>query len=347
MQLIKITGIICLFTIGIFFENSFGQNISGVEEKEVRFESNGATLAGTLYMPKNVQNGPALVVVQQAGTETRENPLFVQIAETFTAIGYSVLVYDRRGHGLSEGSSERPRYSEMAEDAVAGKRAIAEFSAVHPDKIGFWGLSQSGWLAMEAAAMSNAGFVIAVSSPLTTPGEQMKVLVRNYVLKEGYGEEAANKALETRQLVMHDYFHDKISHENATKAIKEIEDEPWFKWAFLPASDKLPKNIQETSWIHEMDYDPIKAFEEVEVPLLYILGEQDIDIPVERTLEIIDGIESNKNREIVVVPEANHLMKGEQDDDEQLISTSARYFMVMGEWLGRQGLHNQVKNDRE
>ncbi len=85
-----------------------------------------------------------MVVVQQAGTSTRDIPLFVQIAETFTAIG--------------------------REDAV------------DPTRVGFWGLSQSGWIAMEAGMRSEPAFVIAVGSPLTTPAEQMEFLAHNHVL---------------------------------------------------------------------------------------------------------------------------------------------------------------------
>jgi len=305
-----------------------------VIEEEVRFENenDGIKLTGTLFSPEGVENAPALVVVQQAGTETRDNSMYVQIAETFNAIGYSVFLYDRRGTGESEGGPGRPRYLTMAEDAVAGKRAIARSDAVDPERIGFWGVSQGGWLAMEAAAMSTPAFVISLSAPLTTPGEQMKALTYNMILVQGYGREIAGKALEARIAVMDEYFRGKISYETAYAVLAEIEDEPWFEYTYMIPADELPRDIEETSWIHEMDYDPVPAYEAVEAPLLFLLGGEDFVIPVGMTIEIAEEIGERETVEMVVIPGADH---GMQISETFKPSNSVKYFMVMGEWLGR------------
>lgn len=316
-----------------------------IEKLDVTFENSGLKLSGTLFSPKGVQNGSAVIVVQQASTKTRDNPLFVQIAETFTSIGYSVFLYDRRGYGASEGSTSRPSYTTMALDAVAAKKAIGQTDKVHPRKIGFWGLSQGGWIAMEAATISNPAFVISVSAPLTTPGEQMNFLSYNYILTR-YNEEAALQALEARQSVMNEYFVGEISYDSASSILNTIENEPWFKYAFMPSSDELPVNVEETSWINEMKYNPIPAYNNVKAPLLFILGGEDMDIPVKRTLEITVESGQHPKREIVVIPEANHLMRIGDDPNEDydledgpILSNSDKYFLKMGEWIGRLNLN--------
>lgn len=315
-----------------------------VVERDISFESDGFRLSGTLYSPEGVRNGPALVAVQQAGTDTRDNSLMVQMAQHLNAVGYSVLLYDRRGEGESEGGPERPSYAAMARDAVAAKHTIADTEEVHPDKIGFWGVSQGGWLAMEAAAMSSPAFVIVVGSPLTTPGEQMEVLAYNYLLVAGHGEEVADRALQIRKAVMDDYFRGELSHDSATALLAEVEDEPWFELAWLPAADDLPEDPEMSSWILEMDYDPVAAYEGVEAPMLFMLGGEDFDIPVERTLEIAEALDDRDEREIVVIPGASHVMRIEEDPADQFeleesdASNSTKYFFVMGEWLGRLGL---------
>jgi len=312
-----------------------------VEETEIRFESDGAILAGTLHAPRGIEDGPAVVVVQQAGTATRELPLFMQVAETFNAIGFSVFLYDRRGEGESEGAPGRPDYHTMSRDAVAAKRAIAALPAVHPERVGFWGLSQSGWLAMEAGAMSDPAFVISVGAPLTTPGEQMEFLAQNYVLLDGHGEAAARRAVEVRRTIHADYFRGEVGYEEARAVLAEVEDEPWFHRAFLPAAHQLPRDVEQSSWIREMDYDPVPALEGVDAPLLFLLGGADIDVPVARTLEIAAGLRPRKDREIVVIPGASHLMRIEENPGDQFhlepgdVSDAPAYFLVMGEWLGR------------
>lgn len=316
-----------------------------VVEQDITFESSGVKLAGTLYSPKSAQYGPAVIVVQQASTETRDNPMFVQIAQIFNSIGYSVFLYDRRGKGESEGENTRPRYKRMAEDAVAAKRAIGETEEVHPDKIGYWGISQSGWLALEAATISDPAFVISVSSPLTTPVEQMEILSYNYILSR-YNQEAATRGLEARRIVMNKYFRGETSYDSARAVLADIENEPWFEYAFMPPADQLQENLEGTSWINEMNYNPVPAYQKVEAPMLFILGGEDMDIPVKRTLDIIEELDSNSQREIIVIPGANHLMRVGDDPSEEynqedgpILSNSNKYFMIMGAWVGSLNLH--------
>ncbi len=318
--------------------------LRAVVETAVRFENGGIELAGTLHSPEGMVDGPAVVVVQQGGTTTRDNPIFRQIAETFTGIGYSVLLYDRRGEGESGGEpGGRPDYLTLAEDAVAGKRRIAELAPVNPERIGYWGISQSGWIAMEAAVRSDPAFLMVVSSPLTTPGEQMEFLAHNYTLLAGHGEEAALEALSLRRKVAGEYFRGERSFESARQLLEEAVDEPWFESTFLPLPDELSRNVSESVWVGEMNYDPVAAFTEAGVPMLFVVGGEDFDFPVRRTLEIAAGLPDD-DREIVVIPGASHVMRIEEDPRDQFelspedASNAEAYFLVMGEWLGRLGL---------
>ena len=316
-----------------------------VEERDLRFESDGVQLAGTLHSPVGVEGGPALVIVQQTNILLRDFPLYASLIETFNAIGYSVFVYDRRGHGESEGDPGFPGYMTLAEDAVAAKRAIGEEDAVDAGKVGFWGISQGGWLAMEAAVIGDPAFVVSVAAPLTTPGEQMEYLAHNYVLAAGYGEEAAQRALEVRRLVAGEYYRGEISYDSARSVVEEVEEEPWFEHLQMSSADDLTENVEERPWIEEVDYDPVPAFKGVEAPMLFIQGGEDIDVPVERTLEVAEEADSGEDVEVVVIPGANHGMRILEDPsqnveplNDQVPSYSIKYFMVMGEWLGRLGL---------
>lgn len=302
-----------------------------VEEREVRFENDGIELVGTLHVPPDAVHGPAIVVTHGAGPGERDFPLYAQFADLLPRIGYSVFVYDRRGAGASGGRREGASYEELAGDAVAARRAVAEYEAVDPDRIGFWGLSQGGWIVMEAAAMSEPAFAISVSAPLTTPGRQMEVLAYNLILEEGYDEAVAERARDARRTV-DAYYRGDISHESARASLAEIEAEPWYEFTYLPAAEDLPEDVEETTWIHEMDYDPTAAFSELETPLLFILGGADSQIPVDETMEIIDELPPDEGRKVVVVPGADHLLRIAEADEP--VSDSSAYFLVMAHWLG-------------
>ncbi len=146
--------------------------------------SNGIVrLVGTLYLPAKGTALPAVVVEHAAEAPTRDYALYRHLALGLPPIGIAVLVYDRRGSGASSGNRNEASYEQLADDAIAGKREIAKNSRIDPRKIGFWGLSQGGWLAVLAANRSgNAAFAVSVSAPLVTPEVQMKYAVRNLLI---------------------------------------------------------------------------------------------------------------------------------------------------------------------
>lgn len=313
-----------------------------VEQREVRFESDGIQLFGTLHSPAGADNAPAVVVTHGAGPGEQQTPLYQQVTEFFPAIGYSVFVYDRRGAGKSSGERAGASYQDLARDAVAAMRAIAEDPAVDPDRIGFWGLSQGGWIVLEAAVVSEPAFVISLSAPLTTPGRQMEVFAYNSMLIEGFDSGVADRAVELRR-VRDGYYRGEIDYDTARDAIADSEDEPWFEHLFLPTSEQLPRDVTSGTWFLEMDYDPTIAFRAVGAPMLFVLGGADPVIPVAETLDVIRELPARDNRRVEVIPGADHLLRirdampaAEVDADP--VSDSAAYFFLMGNWLGSLGL---------
>jgi predicted alpha/beta hydrolase len=98
----------------------------------------------------------AVVVFDHAGTATRDAAVYRHLREGLPALGFAVLIYDRRGSGQSSGSLQGVDYETLADDAVAGQHALAELSRIDPAKIGFWGLNQ-GWLARRAGGKAQPG----------------------------------------------------------------------------------------------------------------------------------------------------------------------------------------------
>lgn len=301
-----------------------------VEAHEIRFDSDGIELTGTLYAPEGAENGPGLVVVQQTNTNVRSLPFFERVASRFNAIGYSVFLYDRRGSGESEGELPHPDYPLLAGDAVAAKRAIGKTEFVDSGRVGFWGHSQGGWLAMMAGAKSDAAFVISVAAPLTTPSEQMAEFAYNHVLQTGHGPQAAERARQTR-LTRDAYYRGEASYAEAHRALAAVDEEPWFDLIVMAPAEQLPTEPPEAGWITEMDFDPVAPYTAVEAPLLLMLGGGDPVIPVQRTLDIAGEVETADRRDIVVIPEADHGMEREGSDGR---GKPAEYFMTVGAWVG-------------
>jgi hypothetical protein len=141
--------------------------------EEIQFANGDVQLKGTVYLPKTGNHLPAVVVLHHAALPTRDANLYRHLCEGLPALGFAVLVYDRRGSGQSTGELNKDDYETLADDAVAGQHALARLSRIDPTKIGFWGMSQGGWLAVLAAGRSgDAAFAVAVSSPLVAADEQ-------------------------------------------------------------------------------------------------------------------------------------------------------------------------------
>lgn len=323
-----------------------------VRSEHITFESEGYRLSGTLYWPSDAENVAAVVIPQQAGTELRSYVLFQQKVRVFNALGYAAFVYDRRGAGESEGPATRPSYEALAADAVAAKHSIAEHAAINAEQVGFWGQSQSGWISMLAANQSDAAFVIVVSSPLTTPEEQMDVMTYNYV-QHLYGSEIAEKALRIRQTLMTDYFDGRVSYAEAQALIRSVEQEPWFDFLYVPSADEFPQDIANSpwqAWLAERVFDPLQVAKALSAPTLFMLGGADLNIPVQRTLDLIDEHNLEERVDVVVIPRADHVMRpfrepGERAGEPFNGAESPEYFVHLAAWLINTVGDNEVKKE--
>jgi dipeptidyl aminopeptidase/acylaminoacyl peptidase len=343
---------VLLFCAGIILgcqaEASEAWRVDGspkVVAQEMHFTNGDAHLAGTVYLPENGDHLPAVVALHGASDSTRKAALYRHLREGLPAMGVAVLVYDRRGSGDSTGTLKDIDYKTLADDAIAGQSALAKLPRIDPKKIGFWGLSQGGWLAVLAAGRSpSTAFAISVSAPLVTPKQQMEFATANLLTVRGYSQENVKQMLETRK-AWTDYLKGKASRETAVDALQEVETRPWFELAFMPKASQLTADPEHNSWRKEMDEDPVAAVRKVEIPLLFIYGGLDPWIPVAQSVQQLRSLTTqHHNIQYAVVPNANHEMMYVEHDtmafDEKTMNESApqapSYFMLMASWLCRQ-----------
>ena len=143
---------------------------------DVRFRSGKATLAGTLTIPPGAGPHPGVVYVSGSGDTLREEAQWLQ--GLFVARGIAVLAYDKRGIGQSGGTYTGSLASDdtirtLAGDAAAAARFLAAQNDIDPKHVGFYGLSQGGWIIPQAAVRASGAVSWAVveSGPTVTQGE--------------------------------------------------------------------------------------------------------------------------------------------------------------------------------
>jgi pimeloyl-ACP methyl ester carboxylesterase len=144
------------------------------ERRAVRFAADGADCAAWHYPGTN-----GACVVMAGGFAVPKEPATDLFAKGFAAVGYSVLAFDYRGLGESEGE---PRLVLSAADAVADWLAAVEFARglpeVDPAKVAVWGFSASGGFVLEAAAAQPELAAAIAQTPLASAPAAMPRVAR-------------------------------------------------------------------------------------------------------------------------------------------------------------------------
>jgi len=319
---------------------STGPSIS----EEIRFSNAGAELVGTVYLPASGDHLPSVVVLHSAGADTREAGLYRHLREGLPAMGVAVLIYDRRGSGQSSGNLAGTDFETLADDAIAGQRALEKIPLIDSKKIGFWGLSRGGWLAVLASERSpDAAFAISVSAPLVSAEEQMEFATSNLLLVRGYSQADVDQMLAARKTWV-DYLHSKNSREAALDALSKVEAKPWFALAYLPRAAAITTDPEHDSVRRRLDDDPIAVVRKTKIPLLFLYGDSDPWIPVAESIEKLRPLRNElHNIDYAVVPNANHemmlpgneTMQVDQDTNLRDEPQATTYFMLLASWLAR------------
>ena len=150
------------------------------ERRDVWIDVGNVRLRGRLYFPPGAPKlCPAAVMVHGSGPSTRSDQwsFYTSIA---LRCGLAVLAYDKRGCGESTGSFEEftvPGSSDLFErlgkDAAAAWAWLQKQDGIDPDRVGFVGGSQAGWIMpLAAARCEKAAFVIHGCGPAVSAGEE-------------------------------------------------------------------------------------------------------------------------------------------------------------------------------
>jgi uncharacterized protein len=146
---------------------TFGQPAVEFNRSEipVQYTCEGATQAGTLYLPSGAGPHPAVVWVHGSGEASRLP--FGGVVATLVDEGIAVFSFDKRGVGQSQGHccpGDDGRFNLLSADVQGAVAALAGRSDLRTNEIGLIGASQAGWIAAKAATMSGKVAFIALAS---------------------------------------------------------------------------------------------------------------------------------------------------------------------------------------
>ncbi|RED25072.1 hypothetical protein BD847_1815 [Flavobacterium cutihirudinis] len=264
--------------MSLFFVTSYALAFpSSFTTKEIKFASEGVTLAGTVFIPNNVQ--AAVVIVHGSGQEKR----MIDFATILANNGIAVLTYDKRGVGESGGVYAGPEVGTnnvdfanlnlLSLDASAAVNTLSKSLSNNKIAIGLIGGSQAGWIIPLAAEKNKkVQFMTIFSGALITVKEQLRF--------QFYTNGDKN-------------FWDTHSEEEARKHVFNDPD----KYEFV-------------------DTDPKGILSKLSIPGIWIFGGKDIQVPVKLSIEYLDILKSKgKHYEYKLFPNLGHNTAFSDDEE--------------------------------
>lgn len=147
---------------------TFGKSIAQGDHREVsaHFTCEGASLAGTIFLPLSGELHPAVIWLHGSGEQPRLS--YGPLVAAYVRDGIAFFTYDKRGTGESEGSccpDVDGHFNLVTADAVGAVAALQSFSGVDPAQVGYLGASAAGWVAPRAAETSGRVAFMVIASP--------------------------------------------------------------------------------------------------------------------------------------------------------------------------------------
>lgn len=115
-----------------------------ITHRNIEFQSQGATLRGRLYVPKNNSEKKPVIIMAHGFTTTIKGMTADKYAEKFSEAGFAALIYDHINLGVSDGE---PRQEVNFWVQARGYIDAMDFAITQPEidttKIAVWGASLS------------------------------------------------------------------------------------------------------------------------------------------------------------------------------------------------------------
>jgi pimeloyl-ACP methyl ester carboxylesterase len=345
MNLSKVKGKNCLagyllsiILFAILFCNNATAQSANPSEREVIFKNGSIELHGTFMLPSSVKGAvPAIVFIHGSGPMTRAG--FKPYAEEFAKLGFASLFYDKRGTGSSGGSWLRASLGDLTGDALAGVNYLKSQKEIDSKRIGFWGISQAGWIETKAAAESgDIGFMIVISGGGASPKESELFSYEKAFEDLGWSESEKDAGFK----IVDQYFHYLSSGKDRDKLVTRLDDILGPDNNFLkPLAKRLkqitPSQANQQNWSWIVNYNPAQDIAKVGCPVLLMFGDKDKENPTELAVKKWkEGLKKagNDKATIMVFPGAGHGIRMKEHYKEKGRAPFADgYVEVMVGWL--------------
>ncbi|SFP26943.1 alpha/beta hydrolase [Variovorax sp. 770b2] len=252
------------------------------------FSGPGLRLAGRLYLPDAHNDLHAGAVFCHGFGGVKEG-VPVGLCTRLAQAGYTMLSFDYRGFGASEGQRALLLPQDQIEDTVTALEYLAtQVPGIDPARIGIYGTSFGGGIAAVAAAQSTRPRALVMTVPVTSGSHWLRSICRWYEFE----------MLRQRAVAA-------IAHKAATGEIEigeRLEIMVPDPRAMTRYAEHTPMAI-ETAF-HVLNHEPIAHASALAIPVLMLGARDDSLVPYEQTTMFFERVTAPKRLEAFEV--GNH-----------------------------------------
>lgn len=296
--------------------------------EDVVFENkkDAIQLAGTLTLPSQTGNFPAVILISGSGPQNRDEELlghkpFLVWSDYLTKNGIAVLRFDDRGTFASKGNFKAATTLDFAADVEAALEYLLTRKEINGKKIGLMGHSEGGIIAPMVAAKSKDVSFIVLLAGTGIPGGQLLLLQQELIGRASGTSEADLMQSKKINSGAFDIITKSTTREtlpaDLTKYLKHaLDTDSTFKAPSGMTEDQfVDAQVKQTTspWmVYFIKHDPAVTLTKVKCPVLAVNGGKDLQVPPEINLEAIDAAlkkAGNKNGSTKELPGLNHLFQ--------------------------------------
>ncbi|MEJ2280265.1 MAG: alpha/beta hydrolase [Candidatus Lokiarchaeota archaeon] len=159
-------------------DKKFQKGANKMQEQEIKFNSNGTELAGTLTFPSTSGTFPGVLLIPGSGKVDRDENhkkmkinAFFEISHYLAQNGIASLRYDKRGVGQSGGNYYTTGFYEGVQDALAAIEYLKHQENIQPKNIFILGHSEGSIIATRLAGIGTEVAGIILLSGTAQSGE--------------------------------------------------------------------------------------------------------------------------------------------------------------------------------
>ncbi len=287
--------------------------------KAVRFPNPRANivLAGTLTIPNDARQAPAVLLISGSGPEDRDETIFGQkpfatIADYLTRRGIIVLRYDDRGVGESTGTFADATIEDFASDANAAVAFLQARPEVDTHKIGLIGHSQGGVVGPLVAMHNKAiAYLVLLAAPATDMRELFLSQRRAAAVLQGEKESTIARA----EPLLDQLYAATANAPNQASAQARISSmltpEALAQLGVSPTLKDAVVGQLTGAWIRSLlRYDARATLQALTIPILALNGDLDRQVVAgENVAAIRAATAKNPNVTTRILPGLNHLFQ--------------------------------------